>query len=105
MSGNEIRISLSIVWLIISFAIFIILIAPFVLPTDTITSLTPTCEWKAKYGKECPLCGMTTGFFLISQGRFSEAFIANEFSLCLYSIFVLNEVAIVLFLTNQMRRR
>jgi hypothetical protein len=47
---------------------------------------------------------MTTSFILISQSRFSQAFVSNKFSICLYFIFVLNEVLIFLFLANKMRR-
>lgn len=97
---KEIKLALSIVWLVLSLVILMILITPFILPDDTILALSPKCEWKTKYNKSCPLCGMTTAFILISRGKLSEAFTANKFSLYLYYIFILNEVTITVFLTK-----
>jgi len=94
---NEIRLSLAIAWGIASFIILMVLVAPFVMPAETIFKLAPRCQWKAKYQRECPLCGTTRAFVLISEGRFREALDSNRFSLCLYSIFALNEIAVLAF--------
>jgi len=108
-NAREIKLALSIVWLLISTAILMVLCTPFFFSEDSLVSLLPKCEWKEKYNKECPLCGMTTSFILISQGKFSEALSANNFSLYLYCIFVLNEITILIFLTDkkmfELRRR
>jgi len=105
MNIREIKLALSIVWLVVSLIILMILITPFIFSNKTIVALSPKCEWKVKYNKDCPLCGMTTSFILISQGKFSQAFMANKFSICLYFIFVLNEVVIFFFLANKIMRR
>lgn len=105
MNIKEIKVALLIAWLVISLIILMILITPFIFSDGTIIALTPECEWRIKYNKNCPLCGMTTSFILISQGRFSEASLANNFSLYLYSIFILNKVAVTIFLTKKLKGR
>ncbi|MEO0093672.1 MAG: hypothetical protein ABIK93_01570 [candidate division WOR-3 bacterium] len=105
MNIKEIKLAFSIVWLVISFIILLILITPFIFSDTTIEALSPKCEWKTKYNKECLLCGMTKSFILISHRKFSEASALNNFSLYLYSIFVLNEAAILAFLTQKLKER
>ena len=91
MFAEQVRRALLIAWLIVSAAIVPILAAPFVLPPRTIFSLAPRCEWKARYGRECVLCGMTTGFILISEGRLNDATGRNRASIPLYAALVWNE--------------
>jgi len=79
----------------VSFVILAVLATPFLVDDNKIKNAVPRCEWKVKYNKECPFCGMTTGFLLISKGRFSEASESNRLSLFLYSIFVINEIVIL----------
>jgi hypothetical protein len=105
MNRGEVKASFLIAWLMISLALLLVLIIPFVLPTETILSLAPTCQWKIRYDKECPLCGMTTAFLLISGGRFKEAFAANTGSLTLYTGFVVNELFVLLFLVDSLRSK
>jgi len=73
MNRDEVKLSFLIVWLILSVGILLVLVAPFVVSADTIAALVPTCVWKAKYGRECPLWGMTTSFIQISHGNFKQA--------------------------------
>jgi len=104
MNVNEVKVSFLIVWLIISLVILITLIAPFVFSSERLASLTPTCEWKAKYHRECILCGMTTSFILISRGNFTAALSANRASLALYLTFVANQISVLLFLGKVVRQ-
>ena len=91
MFAEQVRKALLISWLIVSAAIVPVLAAPFVLPPRTISSLTPRCEWKARYGRECVLCGMTTSFILISEGRLNDAVGHNRASIPLYAALFWNQ--------------
>jgi len=99
---DQLRNAFFIVWIVISVIACCILVVSFFLPQGLIYDLTPECEWQAKYGKPCPLCGMTHSFFLISSGRFSEAVAFNQYSLFLYGLFCVNGI---LFLFNVFRLR
>jgi hypothetical protein len=98
MPGREVRLSFFIAWMVISAAGFVVLLAPMILPGATIRRLAPQCEWKVRYGRECPMCGMTTGFMLICRGKFKEARAANRASISLFSILVANEICAILLL-------
>lgn len=91
MFAQQLRTALLIAWLIVSAAIVPVLAAPFVLPPAIIFLLTPRCEWKARYGRECVLCGMTTSFILISEGRLNDAVGRNRGSIPLYAALFWNE--------------
>jgi len=98
LAGSEVRLSFFIAWMVISVIVLGVLLAPIILPGATIRRLEPRCEWKIRYGKECPMCGMTTGFILICRGKFKEACAANRASLPLFLILVTNEICAVLLL-------
>lgn len=104
MFDDEIKVSLLTVWLVIGIVIFTVLITPFILPAQTVKDLAPVCEWKIKYNKTCPLCGMTRAFINISAGNFYAAQKLNRFSVGLYSIFILNEIVTLTFLLFCWRR-
>jgi len=72
--------------------ILAILASPFALGRDRVARIVPMCEWKAKYGRECAFCGMTTSFLDISEGHLSEASHANRAGVPLYLLFVANEI-------------
>jgi hypothetical protein len=90
--GDQLKCAFLIVWIVISLIVCCILVAPFLMPHDMLLNMMPECEWQARYGVPCPLCGMTHSFFLISSGRFSEARAANQHSLFLYSTFFINSI-------------
>lgn len=92
MESIKIKKAFIIVWFIIDFTIFVVLLIPFVLPSNTILSNMPACEWKIKYHKECPVCGMTTAFILLSKGQINEAQTHNKGCLFLYALFIVNEL-------------
>lgn len=98
MNGRDVRLSFFIAWMVISAALFGVLLAPLILPSATIQRLEPRCEWKVRYAKECPICGMTTSFILICRGKFKEASAANKASIPLFSILIANEIAAILLL-------
>ena len=100
---EQVRTSLLTAWLIVSAVIFPVLAAPFVLSPKTILSLAPQCEWKAKYGRECPLCGMTNSFILISKGRLDAALGRNRASIPLYAALVWNECVAIWYALGEIR--
>ena len=97
MPSGELKAALRIVWIVISGIVLATLLAPWILTPEQIAAATPKCEWKVRYGKECFLCGMTTAFIEITHGQFRDAQRANRGSIPLYTSFLGNEVALVLF--------
>jgi len=95
--ARDLDVSLRFVWLIVSFAVLLVLAAPFVLGAERVARLTPVCESKARYGRPCAFCGMTTSFLAISDGRFEDARRSNRGAIPLYALFVLNEVCVLTF--------
>jgi hypothetical protein len=89
---DDVRRSFRIVWVTLSLVILAILASPFALGRDRVARIVPVCESKAKYGRECTLCGMTTSFLDISEGRLGEASHANRAGIPLYLLFVANEI-------------
>ena len=98
MPITQLRTALFIVWIVLSTTILVVLITPFVISPETIYAIAPQCEWKARYGKECPLCGMTASFIYISKGEFTRARQSNGFSLFLYMAFAANTLTTMLTL-------
>jgi hypothetical protein len=96
--AGDLKAALRIVWIAIGSVVLATLLAPWILTPAQIAAVTPKCEWKARYGTECILCGMTTAFIAIAHGRFSEAERSNRGSIPLYAGFVLNEGLLVLIL-------
>ena len=105
MFAEQLRKALLIAWLIVSAAIVPVLAAPFVLPPGTILSLAPRCESKARYGRECVLCGMTTSFILISGGRLNDAVGRNRASVPLWAALFWNECMAFWYAWGGMRPR
>src|SRR5260370_29043810 len=84
-----------------SWVIQAILASPFADGRERASRLAPVCEWKAKYGSECPFCGMTTSFLNISEGRFRDAGRANRAGIPLYVLFVSNEICALALVRRQ----
>ena len=105
MFAEQLRKALLIAWLIVSAAIVPVLAAPFVVPPGTILSLAPRCASKTRYGRECVLCGMTTGFILISEGRWNDAVGRNRASILLYAALFWNECMAFWYAWGGMRPR
>jgi hypothetical protein len=98
MAGREVRLSFFIAWMVLSAAVLGVLLAPLVLPSTTIQRLAPQCQWKVRYNRDCPMCGMTTSFILICRGKFKQASAGNRASIPLFSILVANELCAILLL-------
>ena len=87
-----------VAWLVFSAGALGLLIAPWVITPAEVALAIPPCEWKARYHRECPLCGMTTAFFEIREGSFRAAMQSNRGSVPLYLAFVGNEAAVLGFM-------
>jgi hypothetical protein len=98
---DEVGQSFRIVWVTLSLVILAILVSPFALGRERVARIVPVCEWKAKYGRECAFCGMTTSFLDISEGRLGEATHANRAGIPLYLLFVANEICALAFLRRK----
>lgn len=105
MYWKKIKFAFFVVWIIMSGAILCVLTAPYILSNDAINKIVPQCEWKAKYNKECFMCGMTRAFVYISHGDFIRAREMNKLSLFLFSGFVLNEIFLMFFLLIFIRNK
>lgn len=101
MNWNEVRQAFTTAWLVLSGGVAAVLAAPFALAADTILALAPSCVWKATYGVECPSCGMTRAFILISQGSFAEAQTLNQLALPLYGFCVANVALAAVYLARR----
>jgi len=88
-------LALKISWAIISIVILIILLLPFLMPEQQVYKLAPVCISKARYGLDCPACGMTRAFVAISAGDLSAAWQFNRGSPFLYAFFGLNSLLFV----------
>ena len=102
-AGNraDIRLAVLAVWWIVSAALLAAAAVPLLVPQDTIGRLIPPCEWQARHGRPCPLCGLTTGFYHIAGGQWREAGRANGASLPLYILFWANGVAALAVLLSR----
>ena len=97
---KELKVSLFIVWTIITVTIFIILFISFFLNKQTVLNISPTCISKSQFNVECSLCGMTRSFLEISHGSFMNAYNLNKGSIFLYSIFLLNSILFIIYVFN-----
>lgn len=91
--GADIRLAFLTVWGIVSAALLVTVLLPLVVPQDVIGRAIPACEWQARYGRPCPLCGLTTAFYHIAGGQWRAASQANGASLPLYLLFWANGLA------------
>ena len=97
----EVKQSFGIVWLAISLVMLAALAAPFALGRERLARLMPVCEWKSRYGRECPFCGMTSSFLDISDGQFGSAQRANRAGIPVYLLFVSNEIGLLAFVSRK----
>ena len=106
MFGNrpsELMLVGSLLWLIMSTGIFIMLMLPFIVPQHQLAQFIPECISQVKFQKPCAFCGMTTAFYAISRGDFTEAYRLNPLSLYIYSLFALNTFCVAITLKHTTR--
>lgn len=106
MPGNrwrELMLAGLIVWFIVSAGVFITLVLPFIVPLHQLAQFIPECTWQVEFQKPCAFCGMTTAFYAISHGDFTEAYRLNPLSLYIYSLFVLNTFCVMITLKHTIR--
>lgn len=98
---QNVGLSLKIVWLTVSLGILLVLVSPFVLGRERAAHLAPTCESKARYGRECAFCGMTTSFLDLSEGRVHDAAQSNRGGIPVFLLFLVNEVCALAFFSRK----
>lgn len=97
-NSNTILLSFKIAYFVLSLMILFSLFFLFTLPSDIILKITPICEWKARYGKECFFCGMTRAFIEIKNLNFLQALKNNHLSIPLMFTILLNELICILLI-------
>jgi hypothetical protein len=90
MMWSDIKKAVLIVWVTVSVTLAAAALAPLVASPQAIVRLAPRCEAKSRYGRECFLCGATTGFLAIAHGDFAGAQAANRASVPMYFAFLSN---------------
>ena len=88
----DIRKGLTITWVILAMVLMVAVLAPFVLPEQTLFSLFPPCEARLR-GEACVLCGMTTAYVRLAKGDFAGAIEANRYSAGLWLASIANFAA------------
>jgi hypothetical protein len=75
----------------------LVLAVSFVVTPEDIESgrvvLSPTCHFKAIFGRECLTCGLTRAFAALSHGRLDDAWRYNRGAPVLYALLWLGAVA------------
>jgi hypothetical protein len=102
---GQISTALRRAWAVVSLALALALLAPAALPASVVFRAAPVCQSKLRYGKSCPLCGMTHAFVAISRGRFAEAARENRASLPLYAGMAANQLFFAAALVRRRRAR
>ena len=100
---SELTLVIVFVWFILSAGIFILLALPFIVPQYQLAQFIPEWEWQSQFQKPCAFCGMSTAFYAISRGNFTEAYRLNRLSLYVYSTFLFNTLFVVFTLKRSTR--
>jgi hypothetical protein len=104
-AASPVRAAFLWAWLVLTLVTVPVLLAPLLLPSQTIFALTPVCERKVRYGQECVLCGMTRSFVLVARGKFKEASQANTAGLPLFAALLSNQLVALCFLSRRILHR
>jgi hypothetical protein len=91
-------------WTAVSLLLLAVVVAPFLLSPAWLQAALPLCEWKARYQRECPACGLTTAFFAIARGDWDVARQANAGAVPLFSLFLSNFILWLVYRISQFRR-
>ena len=101
---SQLQSALRIVLLAVTLATAAAAAAPFLLTEPLISRVAPVCESKRRYGRECFLCGATTGFIAIGRGDWASARGSNRLAGPLFIAFSANAVIALAYLTQKSRR-
>ena len=100
MDIKQVKTSLFLVWVVLSFVILVILISPLNLNSSTLRSFSSIFRIEEDV-TECVFCGMTTAFLYISKGQMADALESNRGSIMLYALFLLNQATIFTFVLRK----
>lgn len=79
-------------WMVLAVIGGVLIATPYAVPHTMLEGWVGTCPSKAA-GSSCALCGMTTAFYLISEGHWREATASHAASIPLYTGLVGNSFA------------
>jgi hypothetical protein len=100
----DLQKAIRVSWIALACVGGVLVLSPYLLAQSAIQEWVGICPAKAA-GDPCSLCGMTTAFFLIADGRIADASLANEASVPLYAGLAVNALAGVVDAARQWWRR
>lgn len=83
---SDVQRALILTWLILGGVSATVVGASFAVPDGWLGALLPVCEWRARYGTDCPMCGLTRAFAAIATGRWGDAWVLNQASIPLFGL-------------------
>jgi len=89
---RELVLALLGVYGVITLILAALALLPVVAPHERLLPLVPECTTRERGEPPCPLCGMTTAYFDISEGRWTAAAARNRGAVPLYLFSIINLV-------------
>ena len=102
---HQARRALIAAWLVASVVLLFALIAPYLVPEQTLFAASEVFAVPHRHGETCALCGMTRAFAAIARGDFAAALIYNRGAVALYGALLANPLAVAAFLLRRMYKR
>lgn len=102
--ATDLRSAVFASWLIVSVLLMLAVLAPFVLPAETVFGIAPACEARLR-GESCVLCGMTTAYVRLAAGDYGGALESNQWSLAVWLASIANFTVAKAYLLIKLLRR
>lgn len=96
---SQFKLALMIIWLFWGLLFFFILVSPIIFTADKIHIISSYL--KIEHHKKCPLCGMTTAFIAISNGKPRQANLSNPYSLIIWFFLISNNLFLFIYLIKK----
>ena len=100
----EVQTACIAVWLIVSTILFLVSSGCFLLPEDTVLSLSNACKLPHDNHESSPLFGMTRAFLEITHWNFRNAIAYNHLSVVLFGSIVVNQFLVVIYSAKRIYR-
>ncbi len=101
---RQARRTLIAAWLVASAGLLFALVAPYLVPEQTLFSASAVFAVPHGRGETCALCGMTRAFAAIARGDFAAALLYNRGSVAFYGVLLANSLAVAAFLLRRMHK-
>ena len=102
---RQARRALIAAWLAASAVLLFALIAPYLVPEQTLFAASEVFKVTHRSGETCALCGMTRAFAAIAQGDFAAALTYNRGAVAFYGALLANSLVVAAFLLSRMYKR